>query len=78
MQTIYLVLSDCGDGSSTINWFRNTTLEQLQKLEEKNPNRWSSGDGLQYQELTFPDNFDFEAIGVKYWANEDEFEDEEF
>jgi hypothetical protein len=78
MQTIYLVLSDCGDGSSTINWFRNTTLERLHNLADNFPDRWSSGDGLQFQELTFPDDFDFEAIGVKYWANEDEFEDEEF
>ena len=78
---VFLVLADCGDGSSVINWFKNTTLEQLYLLEDKDPDRWSSGDGLQYQELNFPDDFDFEAIGVKYftsYAEEmDEWVDEE-
>jgi hypothetical protein len=73
---VFLVIADCGDGSSSINWFKDTTLEQLYELEKEDPERWSSGDGLQYQELNFPDNFDFEALGVKYWADEEELEEE--
>jgi hypothetical protein len=73
---VFLVLSDCGDGSSSINWFKNTTLEQLYELEDKDPDRWSSGEGLQYQELNFPDNFDFKSLGVRFWADEEEFDDE--
>lgn len=72
---VFLVLSDSGDGSHAINWFKDTTLEQLYELERKDPERWSSGDGLQYEELNFPDNFDFEVLGVRYWANEEEFEE---
>jgi hypothetical protein len=77
---VFLVLSDSGDGSSAINWFKDVTIEQLEKLEQDDPNTWSSGDGLQYQELNFPDDFDFEALGVHYWqdANGHEtFEDED-
>jgi hypothetical protein len=66
---VFLALSDNGDGSQSINWFRDVTLEQLEKLEQSDPDRWSSGDGLQYQELNFPDNFDFEALGVDYWLD---------
>jgi hypothetical protein len=72
---VFLVLSDSGDGSHAINWFKNTTLEQLYELERKDPEVWSSGDGLQYQELEFPDNFDFKALGVRYWADEEVFEE---
>lgn len=67
MINVYLILSNNGDGSSSIKWFRNPTGEQLNSLEESDPERWSSGDGLQYEHLVFPDEFDFEAIGVPKW-----------
>ncbi len=73
MKKVYLVLSDCGDGSSSINWFRNTSLEELREMENDNPEVWSSGDGLQYQELNFPDNFDldqFAELNHIYWEFE--------
>lgn len=75
MQTVYLVLSDCGDGSSSINWFRKTTLISLEKLAEDNPNTWSSGEGLQYQELYFPDDFDLDYFALSnsiYWADDED------
>jgi hypothetical protein len=81
---VFLALSDNGDGSQSINWFKDVTIEQLEKLEEDDPDTWGSGDGLQYQELDFPDNFDFEALGVHYWStlptgdeDDDGFEEEE-
>lgn len=67
MITVYLVISNNGDGSSSIQWFKNTTIKELELMEEEDPELWSSGDGLQIQELTFPDNFNFEEIGVSEW-----------
>jgi len=60
------VLSDCGDGSSRIHWFKEVELEDLYKLEEASPETWGSGDGLQYKELNFPDSSDFDSIGITF------------
>jgi hypothetical protein len=73
---VFIVLSDSGDGSHAINWFKNTTLDQLYELVEKDPETWGSGDGLQYEELEFPDDFDFKAMGVRYWSDEEVFNPE--
>lgn len=75
MQTVYLVLSDCGDGSNTINWFRKTPFDELYKLVDDDPNTWGSGDGLQYQELKFADHFNldmFAELNNIYWADDEE------
>lgn len=74
--TIYLVLTNAGDGSSYIRWFRNTTIDELYKLEEDDPNTYSSGDGLQFKKLAFPEGFDLDAFAEQnhiYWE-EDEYD----
>ncbi len=69
--TVYAVICSGGDGSSAISWFKNTSLEQLEELAERDPETWGSGEGLQYQELTFPDDFDFQAAGILYWDDDE-------
>ena len=54
---IYLVTTNNGDGSNGLWWFKDTTLEQLHELEEKFPDTFSSGDGLQYKLLNVTEQF---------------------
>lgn len=56
-------LYDCGDGSHSITWFKDMPTELLYCLEDEDPDRWSSGDGFQLREYTFPDDFDFDSAG---------------
>ncbi len=79
MIKVYLVVVDAGDGSSYIQWFKEKTLQYLYELEQKYPNQYSSGDGLQFQELVFPESFDLEmfaSVNHINWA--DNFYDEDY
>lgn len=60
MKFAYLVISDNGDGSQSIEWHRTMSDEKLDKLESED--RYQSGDGVQVGELKFPDNFDIEGF----------------
>lgn len=55
MKEIYLVLSNNGDGSNSIWWFIDSTIEQLLQLEENDMDQWGSGDGLQYKRILIQD-----------------------
>lgn len=76
MISIYMVITNCGDGSNSIEWHKTMSPEKADKLENSDLERYSSGDGFQCTELKFPDGFDLELFAeVNYitW-----FEDEEF
>jgi hypothetical protein len=75
MQTVYAVIYSLGDGSNSIAWFRGVTVEQLYQLEREDPDRWSSGDGLQYDIYRFPPDFDFAASGIYFYNEDPEFDD---
>jgi len=73
MQTIFTVITDCGDGSNNIEWHKNMSDEKLEKMEEQE--RYQSGDGVQVRELMFPDDFDLEAwatINHIWWFEEED------
>jgi len=77
MQTVYLVITDCGDGSNNIEWHKTMSDEKMEQLEENNHEKYSSGDGFQVRELIFPDNFDLKAfmeLNVLYWWEDDQDE----
>lgn len=64
MQTISFIITNSGDGSNGMVWLAHTlSTIDLCFLEESNPERFSSGDGVQYTELKFPDSLD-----LRYWA----------
>ena len=73
MQTIFTVITDCGDGSNNIEWHKTMSDEKYAKMEELD--RYQSGDGVQVKELVFPDTFDLDM-----WAriNNICWNDEEF
>ena len=74
MKTIYLVISDCGDGSQSIEWHKTMSDEKYEKMEAQD--RYQSGDGVQIKELKFPLDFDLDAFGKVnhiYWIDDEEF-----
>ena len=66
MQTVTMVICNSGDGSNHIEWFKGSiSREDQDRLVNYDPERYSSGDGFQEREFSFPDGFDFEAMGIK-------------
>lgn len=57
MKVSFLICNN-GDGSNSLEWFKCAlTSEQLDLIEESDPECYSSGGGIQYTELEVPDNF---------------------
>ncbi len=62
MKTVYMVLSDNGDGSSSAHWVKDReVVDKLQELADDGDQAWASGDGLQVSTVKFPDDFDVDA-----------------
>ena len=73
MQKIHLVIANCGDGSSTIEWYKDsiTPMSKLEEMERDDPERYAGGDGLQVKTLEFPYWFNIDSIGHIYWCDDD-------
>ena len=79
MESIYMVICDCGDGSQSIEWHRSWDDDKQAFLEENDKyDRYASGDGLQMIELKFPDSFSIETFAKDNYITwfEDEEQDE--
>lgn len=65
---VFAVISHNGDGSDSLHWFdgRFVGIEELMELEERDPETWGSGDGLQVSYFTFPDGFKFAECGIQF------------
>ena len=62
MKKIYTVISDNGDGSSSILWVLDEkVLDKMEKLASDGDERYASGDGLQVNTLWFPEEFNLRA-----------------
>lgn len=60
-QTIYNLISDNGDGSSSIHWFRD--VESAMELIEDD--QYAVNEGMP-GELTFPEDLDLEECGFDF------------
>lgn len=61
-QTIGFIICNSGDGSNHLEWFFPELEDsQLEFIEESDFERYSSGDGIQYTELSFPDEFSLQG-----------------
>ncbi len=72
MKKVHIVISGCGDGSNSLEWFKSTPRAWLEDLDEKTGDyeRWGSGDGVQITTLTFPDDFDLTSFGIQWWSDD--------
>lgn len=74
MQQVTMVITNCGDGSNSVIWFKGKlTNEQISELENYDPECFSSGDGFQETVYNFPDDFDFKAMGISEFCTVEEF-----
>lgn len=64
MKTISYIMCNSGDGTSHLEWFsEELTQEQLSTIEQSDFERYSSGGGIQYHTMKFPNDFD-----IATWA----------
>jgi hypothetical protein len=60
--TVYMVITDSGDGSNGVQWVLDEkVIDRMEEMVDEGDESYSSGDGLQLRELTFPDGFDIPA-----------------
>lgn len=59
---IYGLISDNGDGSNSIRWFKNSDIVNA-ILENDALELWYGNEGSPAETLIFPDDFDFSAAG---------------
>lgn len=78
-KTLYIVISDCGDGSSSLEMtFDKEVIDLLnqQQDDDELDDCYQSGDGLQVTELTVPDECTYKSLGVYFpLTKEDILED---
>lgn len=70
MQTVYYIVTNNGDGSNSVEWYKDIyfTKEQLVEAAELDKyDSYASGDGVQITTLQFPDNFDLNTIQGINW-----------
>ena len=68
MIKIYSLVSDNGDGSASVHWFKNA--ERLNDMMEDDIETWGMNEGYPAEILTFPEGFDFDACGITFCDGE--------
>jgi hypothetical protein len=64
-QTVYALISDGGDGSSSIHWFRSRdTVDEMLDEDNGHQHYWTN-EGSPAATLTFPADFDLAAAGIR-------------
>lgn len=76
MKTLYVVITDCGDGSNSVNYtFDGELIKKLETLADNDLLDYDSGlvdgDGFHYDELYVPDECTYESLGIAYPFNAD-------
>jgi len=69
MIKIYALLSDNGDCSASIHWFKDGS--RLEDIMNSDIDYWGMNEGCSAETLAFPEDFDFDACGIKF--SDDEF-----
>lgn len=62
MTTLYMVITNGGDGSNGTHWvFDPAVIDRMEELADDGDESYASGGGLQCLNLIFPDDFDMAA-----------------
>ena len=81
MKSIFMVITDSGDGSNSIEWHKTMSEDKQEKLEAGDKyGRYCSGDGFQCRELKFPNIVDLDIwahINHITWFEETDYEEAE-
>ena len=66
-QKIYGIVSDSGDGSSCMHWYRSIDkVDEMLDPRNGHENYWSSNEGGPAEILDFPNDLDLEACGFTF------------
>ena len=65
-QTIYGLISDNGDGSSSMHWFRDQEKVDFLLSDDGDESYWAANEGSPAETLTFPADLDLEAAGFSF------------
>jgi hypothetical protein len=71
MKTLFLLISDGGDGSQSIQFSFDDELVGLMQDDHDFAvigENWMSGDGLQVTTIRVPDECTMESLGVSQWS----------
>lgn len=71
MQTVYTLISDSGDGTQHIEWYKGSEFSKDDLIEAASNdkyNSYSSGDGVQLSIIRFPDSLDLDAVEGINWC----------
>lgn len=71
-QKIYGLVSDCGDGSSCMHWFRDEKI--VEQCLEHDCESYGMNEGVPAETLEFPDELNLEKCGFSFF---DEYVDME-
>jgi hypothetical protein len=63
---VYGLSVDNGDGSSSIHWYQNTSLQELLEKIDSDPESYWGNEGSPTQTLKFPDDLDLKACGFYF------------
>jgi hypothetical protein len=69
-QKIYGLISDNGDGSASMHWFR--TKEKVDEMldEDNQHEHYWGNEGSPAVTLQFPEGLDLETAGFRFWHEE--------
>lgn len=64
---LYYVVCDCGDGSSTVHWYKDEAFLYARISEDHDlyDESYYSNEG-QARFITVPDDFDVDSLGVRF------------
>lgn len=69
-KTLFIAISDSGDGSQAL--FYSFDRELISRMSNADYDdigeNWMSGDGFQYDTLNVPEHFTMEDLGISQWS----------
>ena len=69
MQFVYGLISDNGDGSGSMWWFKDEKL--VDWLLDRDEEQWYQNEGSPAETLKFPDGFDIDSVGFSFTTVEE-------
>lgn len=73
MQQVHYIIRDNGDGSQSVEWYKNSDFTAEELFEAANTDKYDSyqsGDGVQLATLEFPDYFNLDEIKGIDWKDQ--------
>lgn len=65
-QTVYGLISDSGDGTSHVRWFRNKDIVDKLLNDDEYCEQYGVNEGSPAETLTFPDDLDLTECGFSF------------